>query len=149
MTNSQTGRRGFDPGLPLHVFKASFAWRVLSRYVNGVTANVGFPKPSDSAGHPQLGMPPAEAHTFSRGNITIVTFRSSWAVQVGGRDVTEPPSENWAKTFCSVPQSWTSWLEQAEKALLISCLFCAPTAGIFQTVQSNSTQLARFWKEGG
>ena len=63
--DSQAGRHGFDPALPLHVFKSWFAQRLISRYANGVTANAVFPEPYDSAGHPQFGKPTAKADTFS------------------------------------------------------------------------------------
>jgi hypothetical protein len=50
-----------------------------------------------------------------------------------------PPSENRVKTFC-LAYRW------AEKALPISCLFCAPTAGISRqskAIQSSSQALSR------
>jgi hypothetical protein len=119
-----------DPGLPLHVFKACLAWSLLSRYVNGVTASVCLPKPHDSAGDSQIGIPLAQADPLSLGNVTVVRVRSACARPGWGPEVTGPPSENWVKTFCLACR----W---AEKALPISCLFCAPTAGISR--QSKAT----------
>ena len=84
----------------------------------------------DLAGDSQIGIPPAQADPFSLGNVTVVRVRSACARPGWGPGVTGPPSENRAKTFC-LAYRW------AEKALPISCLFCAPTAGISR--QSKAT----------